>query len=326
MKQLCLAAAVLVATMANAQNGAFNTSEFSDAFRKLYADAPKGFAAYKGAYTRMMGSFFSIHQCKSPLPGADSAIVLQPVSVGHPSVTHYFKPSPALAAAQQRETALNEIVKNLAGKTLYAKKEVDSLGKFIFYRTRLYNQPGANVFDLEMETYTVLENKKYHVVLVVYGKTPPPTLAAKSNLPPETNLQQKINDLMTAMNGFFVNEKGKQVETTQYYTAFETVSLLYGQAGKIKERKFETSISFSLGSQQLNGPAEAKDIYEKLKAAFLATGRFTYKPETVEGSRTWMFASETVGNFKVASFTMVLEYYNDPYSPSVSVLLTKKRL
>jgi hypothetical protein len=326
MKQLCMAGALLLATVAGAQNKEFSTPQFAEAFKRLYADAPKGFAAYKGTYSRQLGGFFNIHQIRSLLPEADSAIVSLPISIGRPSVTHYFKTSTAQASAQQREANLNAVVKKLAGKTLYEKKTRDSIGKFIFYRTSLYNQPGAQVFDLEMETYTVLDNKKHHVVLVVYGKTPPPPPAAKTKLPPETDLQQKVNNLMTSMNNFFANEKGRQTENTQYYTGFETVSLFYGQAGKIKERKFESSISFALGYQQLNGAAEAKEIYEKLKAAFQATGRFTFKSETVEGTRTWIFASETVGNFKVSSFSLVLEYYNDPYSPSVSLLLTKKRL
>jgi hypothetical protein len=308
----------------NAQNEFANT-RFPDAFKKLYADAPNGFALYKGAKMRSMGSLFTIHKSLALLPGADSAIVSVPVAYARPSSHHYFSPSATMAAAQQRETALASAIKSLAGKTLYQKKSVDSLGRFVFYRTQLYNNAAAAVFDLELETYIVQEKGRYKLGLVVYGKTPPPAPTGKTKLPAEPDLQGKINNLFTALQGRFASEKGAIKETTQYYTTYHTISRFYGQTGKIKERPFETSISFSLDGGLLDGPAEAKLIYEKIKAAFTATGRCRFNPETVEGNRTWQFASDAGNNAVWSKFTLVMEYYNDAYNPSVSFLLTGKR-
>lgn len=313
----------VLAVQANAQNE-FNGTHFSDAFKKLYADAPKGFNAYKGTKLRSMGSFFNIHKNLAPLPGADSSIITMPAAIGNPSCSHYFKPSTTLAAAQQREQALALSVKMAAGKTLYEKKAVDTVGKFVFYRTQLYNKPGGSVFDLAMETYVVLEKGRYMLSLVVYGKTPPPTPTGKSKLPAEPDLLGKINSLFAALPNRFANEKGVQKEKTQYYTTYETLSKLYDQTGTLKERTFETSISFSLNAALLDGPDEAKQIYEKLKAAFIATGRCRFNPETIEGSRTWLFASDARNDAIRSQFSLVLEYYADAYNPSVSLLLTAK--
>jgi hypothetical protein len=326
MKYLYGALLLFVTAVPAMGQNEFSGTAFANAFKKLYANGPNGFAAYKGQKLRSMGSFFNVHTCRELLPGADSGIVSVPTAIGNPSATQYFKTSATLAAARQREAALSAAVKNAAGKTLFEKKVTDTIGKFVFYRTRLYNTAAATVFDLELETYVVLDRGRYYTALVVYGKTPPPTPTGKSKLSAEPDLQGRINGLMAAMQTYFAAEKGAQKETTEYYTTFETVSRLYGQTGTLKERKFETSITFALNSQQLDGPAEAQQIYEKLKAAFAATGRFTMKPETKEGTRTWMFASETVTGFKTASFTLVLEYYADAYNPSVSFLMTKKRL
>jgi hypothetical protein len=312
-----------ITLQANAQNE-FAGTRFTDAFKKLYADAPNGFTAHKGAKMRAMGNFFNIHKNLTPLPGADSAIISIPVAMGNPSCTHYFKPSATLAAAQQREQGLALSVKTAAVKTLYEKKTVDTVGKFIFYRTQLYNKPSGSVFDLDMETYAVLEKGRYSIGLVVYGKTPPPTPTGKSKLPAEPDLQGKINNLFAALQNRFAAEKGMQKDKTQYYTTYETVSKFYGQTGTVKERPFETSISFSLNGSQLDGPAEAKQIYEKLKAAFTATGRCRFNPETIEGTRTWLFASDAKNSAAWAKFSLILEYYADGYNPSVSLLLTAK--
>ncbi len=323
MRLSCLAFFALITLQANAQNE-FAGTHFTDAFKKLYADAPKGFAAHQGAKLRALGSFFNIHKNLTPLPGADSAIISVPVAMGNPSCTHYFKPSATLAAAQQREQALSLSVKTAAGKILYEQKTVDTLGKFIFYRTQQYKKPGGSVFDLDLETVVVLEKGRYYVNLIVYGKTPPPTPTGKSKLPAEPDLQGKINNLFTALQNRFAAEKGMQKDKTQYYTTYETVSKFYGQTGTVKERPFETSISFSLNGQQLDGPEEAKQIYEKLKAAFTATGRCRFNPETIEGSRTWLFASDAKNSAAWAKFSLILEYYADGYNPSVSLLLTAK--
>lgn len=323
MRLYYLALFAVLAVRANAQNE-FASARFSDAFKKLYADAPKGFAAYKGIKLRTMGSLINIHKNLNPLPGTDSAIISIPVAMGNPSCTHYFEPSTTLAAAQQREQSLAISVKAAAGKMLYEKKMVDTLGRFIFYRTQLYNKPGGSVFDIDLETYVVLERGRYYLGLVIYGKTPPPTPTGKSKLPAETDLQGKVNNLFAALQGRFAAEKGLQKEKTQYYTTYETVSKLFGQTGTVKERTYETSISFSLNGQQLDGPDEAKQIYEKLKAAFTATGRCRFNPETIEGTRTWLFAMDANNNAVKSKFSLVLEYYADGYNPSVSLLLTAK--
>lgn len=323
MRTGCTIFLAILMLQANAQNE-FNSVAFSEAFKKMYADAPKGFAAYKGGKLRAVGSFINIHKNISPLPGSDSAIVSVPVAMGNPSCTHYFKPSASLALAQQREQSLATNVKAASGKTLYEKKTVDTLGKFIFYRTQLYNKPGGSIFDLNLETYVVFEKGRYLLGLVVYGKTPPPTPTGKTKLPAEANLQGKINQLFAALPARFATEKGMQKEKTQYYTTYETVSKFYGQTGTVKERTYEISISFSLNGLQLDGPEEAKQIYEKLKAAFAATGRCRFNPETKEGTRTWLFAMDANNNAASSKFSLVLEYYADGYNPSVSFLLTAK--
>jgi hypothetical protein len=324
MRLFILALLAIATIQAHSQNE-FADARFADAFKKLYADAPKGFAAYKGAKLRAMGSFYNIHKPLLLLPGADSAIIAMPVSVGSPSCMQYFKPSATLAAAQQREAGLQMAIKAAAGKALYEKKVVDTVGKFVFRRTQLYKKPGASVFDLDLETYVVLEKGRYLLVLMVQGKTPPPTPTGKGKLPAEPDLLGRINGFFAAMTSGFALEKGPQKEKSQYYTTYHTVSRLYGQTGTIKERTYENSLSFFWGSEQLDGPAEAKQIYEKLKAAFAATGRCRFNPETVEGSRTWFYASDANNTAAFAKFTLIVEYYNDAYNPSVSFLLTAKR-
>lgn len=324
MKRSCFVLLVFISFFAHAQNEFANT-RFTEAFRKLYADAPNGFATSKGNKHWALGSFYTIHKSLIVLPGADSAIVSVPVAYGHPSASQYFKTSASMAMAWQRENELLTAIKAHAGKTLYEKTAVDSAGKFVFYRTRLFKNPSASLSDIDMETYIVLDKGRYHLVLTIHGTNPPPAPTGKSKLPAEADLQGSINSLFAMLPDFFASNKGELESTTEYYSTYKTKSRLFGQTGEIKERKFETSIRFSLNGGQLDGPAEAKQVYEKLKAAFTATNRCRFNPEKVEGSRTWLYASDAANNAIHSKFSLVLEYYNDPYNPSVGFLLTAKR-
>jgi hypothetical protein len=142
----------------------------------------------------------------------------------------------------------------------------------------------------------------------------------------DTSIEGKIQKLFLSMDNFFTDEKGKQTAQNEYYTSYESNTSFYGKKAIVKERKFEISFSLQINSSSLSGADNAKIIYDELKAILISTGRFTFKNETVEGSRTWVYASERNAKYNVPGYTLVLEYYNDARLPSAGLLLTRKKL
>jgi len=311
-----------------ASQNPFATNAFYDAFRKVYADGQKGFPITKGAWINETGIFYDNYKVTTMLPGADSGRLSLPQVLGYPLVTYYFKPSVTLAEAEKKAANLQAAVKTAWLSPVIAVKKTDTLKNFLFYKTYYFeNEDKAKRFESVFETYIVKDKGKYQLALTVNGKSEPP--GSKPEGKPrltEDDLGKKIRDILASMDKFFADEKNVQLSQTQYYTMYESRTLVYGQKCKLKDRKYEISWNFSAGPELLSGPEEAKAIYDKLLAAFSSTGRFSFKPEVKEGSRTSVFASEPVTKqFTSSRYNILLEYYNTPGLASVSFLITRQK-
>lgn len=324
MKILFAASCVFLSLALQGQNE-FANAEFYSTFRKLKTDGANGFTACKGNKLRSLGIFFDIYTCKWNLPGADSGRIILPVSVGSPAAHFYFKPLATLDAAQQKEVSLLTAIKTAWGVNPVVKKLTDTVKNFVFHRTRLYKEePAYSFINPDVETYVMKEKNKFVLVVQLHGSNPPPKATGKSKLSPEPDLNTRIKELIASMEKGFAGEKAKLLNTTQYYTEYESNYRLHGFTGKAKFRTYEQSFSWNLGSTLLDSPDEAKQLFEKIKAAFIASGKFLLKPETKEGSRTWLYAYVPGKNGGISQYSLLLEYYSDPYTFSVSFLLTKK--
>ncbi|MBL7747511.1 MAG: hypothetical protein JNM19_08815 [Chitinophagaceae bacterium] len=306
----------------------FATNTFYDEFKKVYGDGQNGFPATKGAWINETGIFYDNYKVTTRLPGADSGKLSIPQVIGFPLVAYYFKPSGTLAAAKKSETNLHVAVKTAWAAPLIEVKRTDTLKEFIFYKTLFYKDVAAQKrFEPEFETYIVKEKGVYLLVLTINGRNEPkPVVTVNKPGLVESDPDKKIRDILAAMDNLFANEKGVQLSQNQYYTEYESLTTVYGQKCKLKDRQYEISWNFTAGSQLLSGPEEAKAIYDKLLAVFTGTGRFVFKQEIIEGSRTYIYASEkTVKQFTTSRYSLVLEYYNTPGLASVSFLINRQK-
>lgn len=139
----------------------------------------------------------------------------------------------------------------------------------------------------------------------------------------DADLEIKVTILVNATKTLFANEIDSLRETTQYYKTYTGKTSFYNTKTTLKDRKYEISCSFQLSSKALT-EGDAKSIYEKFKKAFIATGVFQLKPETVEGTRVWFYASEANASAINSKHSLVLEYYAGTM-PSVGFLITRKK-
>lgn len=314
----------------SAQNP-FAKQTFYDAFKKVYADGQKGFIETTGMFRNEVNSFYSFHLPKTLLPGADSGRVALPLSIGSPFVSYYFSPSKKLTDAKLKEKNLHEAIRTAWGNPpLVEVKRTDTVKQFIFYKTLFYkNRDDIKNYLFVLDTYIVFENGVYQLTLNVNGiNAPSPAKETNKGLPAEPELDNKIKALMTSIAGQFADEKNRETSRNEYYIMYESRTLFYGQKCKVKDRQFEASFNFYAGYPELGSPAEAKSVYDKLKEAFSRTGRFTFNQEIKEGSRTYIFGAENISGqrWKTSSFSVVIEYYASSETPSVSFLLTSKKL
>lgn len=330
MKKNLLCTLLVCAGLISSAQNPFATSVFYSAFKKVYADGQKGFPATKGAWINETGIFYDNYKVNTLLPLADSGRLSQPLTfgIGYPFVTFYYNAGKTLAQAKVKEARLHDALRTAWSTPLTETSRIDTLKQFIFYRKYFYTNPEAiKRSAFEFNTSLVQENGLYILGLTINGKneTAATPSAAKTTLY-EADLDKKIKEVMTAMDNLFTNEKGTEISQNQYYTEYESRTAVYGQKCKLKDRKFEISLNFTAGPELLSGPEEAKAIYDKLLAVFTGTGRFVFKPEMKEGSRTYVFASENVTKkFSTSRYSLVLEYYNTPGMASVSFLINRKK-
>lgn len=306
----------------------FATSAFYDSFKKIYADGQKGFPVTRGALINETGIFYDNYKVNTRLPQADSGRLSQPQTIGFPFVTWYFNAGKTLALARAKEANLHAALRTAWGSPLTEINRTDTLKQFVFYRKYFYRHPEAvKRYEFEFDTYLVLENGSYQLCLNINGRNDikPATPVAKPRLT-EPDLDKKIREVLASMDNQFADEKGTTLSQNQYYTEYESHTTVYGQKCKLKDRQFEISWNFTAGQELLTDGEEAKAIYNKLLAVFTGTGRFAFRPETKESSRTYLFASENVTKkFSSSRYSLVLEYYNTPGSASVSFLITRQK-
>lgn len=333
MKKQLLFTLLLIAGLVSSAQNPFAKQAFYDAFKKVYADGQKEFIETTGMFRNEMNSYYSFHLPKTLLPGSDSGQVYLPLSIGTPFITYYFPPSKKLADAKLKEKNLHDAIKTAWGiPVLLEVKKTDTLKQSIQYRTFFYkNREDIKNYLSVLDTYIFFENGAYQLRLNVNGANtppPPPVKETKRGLPAEPELDKKIQSLMAGLSNFFADERSVQIGKNEYYTMYDSRTTFYGIKGKIKDRTFEASFNFNADSPGLSGPDEAKAVYEKLKELFIKTGRFSFNQEIKEGTRTYIFGSENTSGqrWKTASFTLVIEYYSSQETPSVSFLLTSKKL
>lgn len=320
MKKIFLLSVLAIPCLYGFSQNPYANKTFYDAFNKVYSDRENAFGNTKGTWLRDIGIFYSVYKANTLLPGADSANVTIPSLIGSPSATYSFKVSKSWIDIKTREGYLLNAINTALGKKMVIVQKTDSIKQFVYYRTYYFeNDIAAKYNNYILYTYIVFDAGTYHLDLNIAGMNLPQN--AKQKLPDEPSLDSKILSLLSSMDKFFADQKGKQLSTNQYYTEYESNSTLFGQKMTMKDRQYEASLSFYAGSMTITGPGEAKEIFTKLKAAFTSSGRYIFKPENLEGSRTWIYGGPANASVK-NRYSLILEYYNDTYSPSVSFLLT----
>lgn len=319
MKKLLQVLFLFTINAAKAQNE-FAKAPFYMAVKKIYDSRSSAFSPYVGVKYNSLGSFYTMHRTKLLLPGADSGYIALPAAIGQPSAHFVFTAGNDIKQGEQKAAKLATAVRTALGTVLYEKKGVDSVKKYIFYKTYYYDKPNPAQFEREVfSVYYVLERGRYIAGLTINGAMPPPPKPATV---PEPELEAKINRLLQSMNNSFADELGPEAEKTQYYTKYKSKTVLYGTLSDIKVRSFETSFSFQFNNPQ--NPAEARTIYEKLLDIFKRSGKFSFNAEKMEGTRTFIYAAAITSKI-VKPFTLVLEYYGNENSPSVGFLITRKK-
>lgn len=326
MKRLLLLASFLMLLKTAISQNSFDTKKFHDAFKKIYADGQKGFPETKGAYDGYLSSFYTFYKAKNLLPGADSGQVSDPLTVGYPFVKYSFKPSKTLAEARTKETNLHKALSNAWGSPLTQVKRTDTVKQFVFYKTTFYkNAEAAKLFFAEFDTYLVFEKGVWRLELNINGRRADNIKSVSAEVPAEPQLEKKIQNLLISMDNLFINEQKKKINTNQYYTEYESLSSLYGKYATVKVRPFETSFSFQVNTEIAGNPANAKALYEKLLSIFKNSGRFSFKQEIKEGTRTYIYAEAINRQPLVIPYTLILEYYSSESFPSVGFLITRKK-
>jgi hypothetical protein len=315
----------LLSVLCPAQNPFANTN-FYNSIKEIYGDGEKGFPATKGAYRNEAFSFYFEYNVKTLLPGADSGKLSMPQVIGYPFATYYFTAGKTFSAAKATEARLKAALRTAWGSPLIEIEKKDTIMPAVYYKTFFYKTSDA-VKNLEFifDTYLVAEKGTYKLALNINGNTDLPAAPKVSTTKlAEADIDQKIKQLLVSMDKMFADEKAVVLSKNQYSTEYESRTTLYGEKCTLKDYGFEISFRFFAGSKALSGPVEAKTVYEKLFTALSATGRFNFKPATKEGYRNYIVAFENVADAWKSKVTLLLEYYDSPYLPSVSFLLTRK--
>jgi hypothetical protein len=169
----------------------------------------------------------------------------------------------------------------------------------------------------------VAKEKGWYIVsLTVSGKNPAAPPVTGNQAAGEPGLDEKIKLLLQDMDKLFAQEKLQEINKTDYYTQYESRSAILGVKGNIKDRKFEVSFSLQKGYP---GPADARKIYEQLKTIFTNSGKFLFKEEVKEGSRTSVYGYDAISKPWATQYTILLEYYDSPTTASVGFLLTRRK-
>lgn len=333
MKRIWLIPALFLLAVKSPAQNSFASKAFYDAFKRIYADGQTGFPLTKGKQIPEAAIFYDYYKVNSLLPGADSGRLAWPQSLGYPLATYYFTAGKSPAQARAKESQLHTALKTAWGSPLSEVNRNDTAGNLVYYRTYFYrDRAAASVSFSEFDTYLVSVNGSYQLVVNINGRnaagiSQPAVITPKATAPKpaEPELETKVRSILASMDQRFADEKAEQTEQNEYYTLYRSRIELYGKKSVLKDRKFEISFRFELGSESLISPDDAKAIYDKLIALFTASNRFRFKPETKEGSRTYIFASENTAGNKVSRYSLVVEYYNTPGLASVSFLITRQK-
>jgi hypothetical protein len=317
--------AAAFAMSGTAQNGFANQS-FYDAYKKISAAAGKGFDGAKGPRYNTRDMFYTVYQTAWLLPGADSGKIFIPSGPGISGAVFYFKPATTIARARQMEQDLLVAVKSIYNKPLYQKKQQDTANGALLYHNYFYDSQETGKSTAPVFRTTVAKEKGWYIVsLTVSGKSPAKTPVTGNQAAGEPGLDEKIKLLLQDMDQLFAQEKLKEVNKTAYYTLYESRSAILGVKGNIKDREFEVSFSLQKGYPGTSGPADARKIYEQFKTIFTNSGKFLFKEEVKEGSRTWVYGYDAISKPWAIRYTLVLEYYDSPTTASVGFLLTRKK-
>ncbi len=310
-------------TMSGTAQNEFANQPFYDAYKKISAAAGKGFDGAKGPKYNTRDMLYTVYQPAWLLPGADSGKIFIPSGAGISGAVFYFKPATTFARARQMEKDLLVAVKSIYNKSLYEKKQQDTVNDALLYHSYFYDSPETGKSTGLLFRSTVAKAKDWYIVsLTVSGKNPVPPPVTGNLAPGEPGLDEKIKLLLKDMDQLFANEKLQEIKKTDYYTQYESRSNILGVKGNIKDRKFEVSFSLQKGCP---GPADARKIYEQLKIIFTNSGRFLFKAEVKEGSRTSVYGYDAISKPWATQYTILLEYYDSPTTASAGFLLTRRK-
>ncbi|MCX6317109.1 MAG: hypothetical protein NTW29_07450 [Bacteroidetes bacterium] len=158
----------------------FAATAFYNQFKKIYADAQKGFMLNKGAKTLSdFPELTDVYKAKLNLPQADSGRVVFPKNNNLPYALYYFEPAKSRLKSDQRALGLREAIGTAYGKILFTKTETRVVGNDVYTDTWFFEKETDT--DKKTALFRISEfpqGNKYYFTLEIRGKTPGATAPA----------------------------------------------------------------------------------------------------------------------------------------------------
>lgn len=255
---------------ASAQTNAFATTQFAQAFTKLYGEAPKGFPSYRDAKkTGELGNLAEQYRIKTLLPGMDSGEIFIPF-IGSCNARFSIKPAKTKEEAETRRNQLMTAIEKIVGKTLYVKEKANTLKQFTYFNKDFYVSPitSINEYDPEFATYIVQDKGLYKISLSIKGDCYVAKPVEKKPALNELDAEGKLAAIYSDAPNYFSSIRDVQLTTSnQYYTHYDTKLTLFGMKGKIEDGKYDAKLSYSFAFTLFNSLPEAESLYQQLKMA-----------------------------------------------------------
>lgn len=174
MKKIAVLLLLLASLAVKAQNE-FDAAAFYSDFKKICADAQKGFSSLKG---RSRNSEYpelqSEYNIKLLLPGSDSGKIVFPVN-GNPHAVFYFSPHKNRTKTDQEGVNLREAVEKAYNEPLYIRTETTTVKGHPFTNTWFFKDAGETSSPKALFRMNIYyQEGKYYLQFEIRGQPASP--------------------------------------------------------------------------------------------------------------------------------------------------------
>jgi hypothetical protein len=173
MKKWLTIACICLITGAKAQNE-FAATAFYNEFKKISADAQKGFTLNKGAKKKaQFEELAEEFKAKLNLMLADSGEVIIPKNGNPPYAVYYFEPAKSRLKIDQRGVNLRDAIVTAFAKPLVARTESRLINEKVYSDTYIYEKETDTDKKVALFRISIFPNgNKYNLTLEIRGKHP----------------------------------------------------------------------------------------------------------------------------------------------------------